>query len=323
VGWWPCPACCGGNNCNCPGNIDLTISGVTPEQCSVTDINTTFDSVGTGGSTGTDPVIGSFNCSSTGGVNLLGWSPYKRFDDDSSSCSVISTLNGIAVILGNDGYIWVLIDCEWKKTEGFSDRIWRYSYYFKSTDLFSSYVPGDAITFTYDQLHKDGTLGGSYPDPGQSQLPFDASSGTVSATFVGCCYSCDDSTPDEYQVTIGGVANSTGCTDCVDFNGTYVLSRINDCTWNLCATPDNPPTCSGQAVNSIGVTLSTNGDDVQVYVRGYQDTECLNEISEAWFNETVGSDLRQNCEHAAQSVSRVTMPSFCDWSAATCTVTAN
>ena len=327
AGWWPC--CCdggAGNTCVCPGNVDLTVSGATAQQCTVADINTSFNSVAIVGNSGTDSYIGSYTCSTTAASNTAGWFPAKRYDHDSSSCITLSGANGAAMFLDSSGYIWLKIDVQWSRIEGFATRLWFYRDYFKSTNVLSSYSVGDTVSFTHEATVKDGSFGGSYPDPGISNMPFDASTATVSMVFNGCCYLCDDSTPEEIQVVIAGVTDDFGCSNCSQFNGTYVLPWTDTCEWELCTTLSPNPTCSFSTAQSALITLTNSilfGTlTTEVAIRIYTSSNCSSGLIATQTFQNTTSSSRTDCEYVSESVSNFGSTTFCDWSSATCTLTA-
>lgn len=324
AGWWPC--CCSttpGNVCDCPGNVDITVSGATAKQCSVADVNATFTSIGVASNSSSESYIGSYTCSSLASINTITWFPDKGYDDDTSSCSTSGSSTGAAVYLDTSGYIWLRILCRWTKSPGST---WYYYDYFKSTALLSSYTVGDTANFTHQAQVADGSAGGPYSDPGIANMPFDASTATVSMVFNGCCHLCDDSTPIEMQVVIAGVAADTGCTDCTEFNGTYVLEAIDSCQWRLCATFDPDPACSGTTVQSMRITMTNSRSlgttTTEVSCQLFTSAGCTSGFVGQQVFQNTTSDSRINCEYSSTVISPSSTATFCDWSSATCTVTA-
>lgn len=322
-----CRCCEAGFYCTCPGNVDLTVSGVVAEQCSVSDVNQVFGNVAAAGPAYTDPYVGSVSCSTTAALNPLSWFPSKYYDDDSSTCGYLSGANGAAIMKDSSGYLWVRIDCRWQKLDGFALRTWDYRDYYKSTSPLSSYQVGDTVNFSHVTTVKDGSNGGSYSDPGISQMPFDSSNATVTLLLNGCCHLCQDSTPLEYQVVLSGVANSFGCSNCPEFNGTYIVPFVDNCLWRLCVTFNPDPSCSGTTVQSMQIEItqglgffSTLTSQVEFELYTSQDCSTGLVTTPTFANSSSG--IRTNCEYSSTSFGSVAMGSFCDWSSATCTLTA-
>jgi len=318
--------CADGNVCDCPGNVDLTVSGVTAKQCSVADVNTSFTSIGVVSSSGSESYIGSYTCTTLAGANTSGWFPDKGYDDDSSSCTTFSGTNGAAIYLDSSGFIWLRIQCRWTKQEGFATRTWFYRDYFKSTAVLSSYSIGDTVNFSHVTQVADGASGGSYSDPGINAMPFDASTATVSMTFNGCCYLCGDSTPLEMQVVLAGVANDTGCSDCSEFNGTYILPATDACEWQLCTGFDPDPNCSSTTVQSMRITMTNSRllgtTTTEVKCQLYTSADCSSGFVGQQVFQNTTSNARVYCEYSSENISASASSTFCDWSSATCTVTA-
>lgn len=109
----------------------------------------------------------------------------------------------------------------------------------------------------------------------------------------GCCGSacngCSSTAPSQFQVVISGISNSTHCTDCSQYNGTWTVTSSTDyctniggcganfCFWNY---QINPCFCVGpsgfamaadqaQAVNQIFLLIAGSGT-IQVIFAGNQ-----------------------------------------------------
>jgi hypothetical protein len=72
---------------------------------------------------------------------------------------------------------------------------------------------------------------------------------------AACCHKCqackDGIYPDELTVTLSGIVNGGGCSDCVNANGAWVLQKAGDCseTWWGIAGP--PPPLGGAVWQSL------------------------------------------------------------------------
>lgn len=332
MSWWPCGGCGGTPGdpvCTCLGNVDLITSGITAEQCTVGDVTGTFASIAVTSDSGSISPVGSYKCQDLSTFNDLHL-PLRTYDHDGASCSTSTTINGASIYVDNSDKIWVSITCEWQRVEGFSTRTWLYTYWFESDSATSAYNIGDTVTFTYDSLVKDGSNGGSYGDPGQSNMPFDASSATVTMVLNGCCWACQDSTPEQMSVVLAGVVNATGCADCADINGTYVLNQTtdgSDCSWELCDDTDPDINCGATSIDSLRITLvisqSLGTYYTTVTFTAYGNDTCDGSVQGSFVFQNSTSDPDINCEFSSTGVTLSTFSSQpCDWSSATCTVTA-
>lgn len=74
--------------------------------------------------------------------------------------------------------------------------------------------------------------------------------------FPGCC-GCDEycpyctgATPEQFEVTLAGITNGSGCTLCNGFNGTHAMSK---------ADPFANPNCHWDTLNLIGTSGACPG----------------------------------------------------------------
>lgn len=339
MGWWPCGGC-GGNDCTCAINVDLTISGVTDKKCA-TNLNTTFSGLGLRDET----AVGisrpfTIDCSSRLGAlaNHI-YAPTQEYYTVTAACGTTQVLsnftNGAVVCVGTDGYIWVEIVCVYRNNVGRCV----YQWYYKSDALASTYSLGDTVTFTYDSQYITDTSG---IDPGDvNEFPFDGSTATVSVVLNGCCRACIDAPPAQMQVVIAGVANGGGCTDCAEINGTYALdpapysdsgTYANQCIYQYTHNFDPDPTCSGTPYRSAIITLGLTGSvtsttitrQIFVYVNLYaNDNGGGTMLGELRYRSEDAGTVWHTCQtFSAKSLTRLSNSSACDYSASTCEVTS-
>lgn len=105
---------------------------------------------------------------------------------------------------------------------------------------------------------------------------------SVDSTCPQCelldCQCCEDGQPEQWQLEISGLADGTfggsSCTDCDELNGTYILTKFDDCTANYLTGSEQ--FCGSQARFFLEVvhtpSLGTDGScNIQIRVQSLLD----------------------------------------------------
>lgn len=138
----------------------------------------------------------------------------------------------------------------------------------------------------------------------------------------GECEHCSGDIADEYQIVLSGVANGT-CAVCAFLDDTYVVSRVDDnCCHDLGLTPFDPP---------LGICFSNS---VTLYFQTHPEGCLLGATSSA--SEVILHDNSpstdyviferstspEDCAYSSADFPFLSDTADCDFSGATCTVSA-
>lgn len=144
-------------------------------------------------------------------------------------------------------------------------------------------------------------------------LPGCACCGGGIAPFT--CDECTSDVPNQLDLEITGLANGTNCSTCSSYDGLYTINVFSGvCGWNLLFPRVN--------MAEIGFILYKNGTD---YTGDATITfnDGVNPQSRVEYKKVYGATRADCMNFAAENIpySNTTVPTFCDGSASTATLT--